>query len=208
MSPMSAPRNESPRKTALVDSPSLEEPHGDPCASLHKGSFRVVGWNPGGLPQDNGKDKNRRLREFIHEWSPDVLCLSEIDVAWHLIAHDQRLGERMHAWFPNYRVVTSWYANYPKLATPRQYGGTAIIVFGAAVGHIVETGQDPTGLGRWSWVKLKGKDGRHFRIVCGYRPVYNIRDPFSVYNQHKHYLETECGDFTTCPRACFLDDLG
>jgi hypothetical protein len=100
----SAPRNESTRNIALDDSPSHEEPHGDPCASLHKGLFRVVGWNPGGLPQDNGKEKNAKLRSFINEWSPDVLCLPEIDVAWHLIAHDHRLGERMNAWFPRSRV--------------------------------------------------------------------------------------------------------
>ena len=150
MSLTSVSRSESTRNEAQNDLPSLEEPHGDLCVSMHKGVFRIVGWNPGGLPQDNGKDKNQRLRAFINEWSPDVLCLPEINVAWHLIAHDHRLGERTHAWFPTSRVVTSWYAKYPKIATPRQHGGTAIIILGSAVGHIVDSGQDPTGMGRWS----------------------------------------------------------
>ena len=81
MNETSVPRNESARNEAREDPPSQEEPHGDPCPLSHKGIFRVMGWNPGGLPQDNRKEKNQRLRAFINEWSPDILCLSEIDVA-------------------------------------------------------------------------------------------------------------------------------
>ena len=93
----SFPRVGSPWNEARKDPPTPKGPHGDPCSLMHKFFFWIVGWNPGGLPQDNGKEKNQRLRAFINEWSLDVLCLSEVNVAWHLIAHDHRLGERVHS---------------------------------------------------------------------------------------------------------------
>ena len=39
----------------------------------------------------------------------------------------------------------------------RQYGGTFILAKGEVTDCIADTGMDPSGLGRWSWMRFRGK---------------------------------------------------
>ena len=39
-------------------------------------------------------------------------------------------------------------------------GGTAIITDGSWSSRIIERGKDPTGLGRWSFIKIVGKNNK------------------------------------------------
>jgi hypothetical protein len=113
----------------------------------------------------------------------------------------------MQDWFQKSRTFTAYYKDYPKITTPRQWGGTAIVIMNEAVSRIVDDGQDQKGLGRWCWVRLTGKEGHHIRIISAYRPVVNHTGDFSTYNQQKLYYETVEENYDICPRQAFIDDL-
>jgi hypothetical protein len=51
-----------------------------------------------------------------------------------------------------------------------RYGGTFMISTGETVNHVVEEGEDFTGLGRFAYQIVQGKHGHHTVFVSGYRP--------------------------------------
>ena len=57
-----------------------------------------------------------------------------------------------------------------------QQGGTSLILFGQLTEQLDhnESGKDPTGLGRWTVMTLKG-EGIQTRIICGYNPCRNTK---------------------------------
>ena len=88
--------------------------------------------------------------------------------------------------------------------TLHQPGGTGIAVFNALSHKALKPGGDETGLGRWSWVRLRGTSGQVLRIVAAYRPCYSA-GPLSTYQQHIRYLTANnCKD---SPKDIFLLDL-
>ena len=50
-----------------------------------------------------------------------------------------------------------------------QFGGTCTGITGKWSGRILEQGMDSYGLGRWSYVRLHGKNGREIIIVTAYQ---------------------------------------
>jgi hypothetical protein len=89
-----------------------------------------------------------------------------------------------------------------------QQGGTSLILFGQLTEQLDhnECGKDPTGLGWWSVMTLKG-DGIQTRIVCGYNPCGNNKlNSGTLYQQQRRYVVTQKKDFT-CPRKYFHDNL-
>jgi hypothetical protein len=68
-------------------------------------------------------------------------------------------------------------------------------------------GLDITGLGRWTWEKLTGRQGITVRIVNGYRPVADSPNKAgTVLSQHQKYFQDD-GNARE-PRHAFLDNLG
>ena len=69
------------------------------------------------------------------------------------------------------------------------------------------SGKDPTGLGRWVSILLRGKDGITTGLVCGYNPCASSKKATrSSYQQHGSYLIKKEKD-TMCPRKRFKEDL-
>lgn len=88
------------------------------------------------------------------------------------------------------------------------YGGTACFVEPKLQIRLGVHGSDPSGLGRWSWITLLGRQGIRTRVITGYRPVIDKSDkPNSVYSQQELYWKEAKVPYR-CPRSAFLDDLG
>lgn len=76
-------------------------------------------------------------------------------------------------------------------ATAHQVGGTVGMSFDQAA-HRVDAigggrGQDPTGLGRWTWTRFRGKGQMCLRVVVVYVPCVST-GPLSVWSQHLSYF--------------------
>jgi hypothetical protein len=70
----------------------------------------------------------------------------------------------------------------------------------------VEKGADDTGLGRWSWTRMRGIQNQHTTFVSAYRPcVPSTTTPgeTTVHEQHSRYFGAE----SASPRGLFLRDL-
>ncbi len=205
MRPSGHQGDESPLGDAVQDSSNA--PWGHQLDRLASESLREIGLNVNTIPQDSQDGKNVLLRSFINEKRPDVLGMSELNVAWHRVPLKHRLGERFKEWFPESRVHCAWYRKYPRLKGARQPGGTAIAVFGSTCHRIDKFGHDSSGLGRWAWVRLRGKNGTHQRIISAYRPVKNDY-PFSTYTQQwDHLNKNKRKEEEVCPREQFVQDL-
>ena len=107
--------------------------------------LRIVGLNTNGLPILGGS-KYDLLKEFMTKFRISVLCLQELNNAWHMHPPESRLQERVRGWFQQMYVKCAWYAKY-KSDSIQVVGGAAIIVQGEAVGRVMDSGIDPLGLG-------------------------------------------------------------
>ena len=71
--------------------------------------------------------------------------------------------------------------------------------------RLVETGKDPSGLGRWTWMKFTGRQ-HTTRIITAYMPNKGSRmDPSTVYKQHSTFWESM--HINDCPRHLLQQQL-
>ena len=70
--------------------------------------------------------------------------------------------------------------------------------------RVIDQGTDPSGLGRWAWLRLEGRQEHHLRVVSAYRPV-DSGGHGSVYSQHQRHFTRNLRDAD--PRHAFYDDL-
>ena len=191
-------------------SPGMDNPADDFWGNIPSEAvteiLRVVSLNINGLPLRPDSDKYSSVYDYMHDYDIDVLALQETNVQWHLVPPEQRLNERTRGWFQRQYVKAAWFSKYESEAT-HVYGGTAIIVRGNAAGRVIRSGHDRSGLGRWSWLELRGYDGKSVIVVSAYRPVYNPFRTGSVWSQHKTYFDSQRPPILGDPRDLFLQDL-
>lgn len=145
------------------------------------------------------------LRQWLGEVEPDIFLGCEAQINWRQMPWDGKL----RSWFrtgEQMRCICGYNTNESHLHNRRQYGGTFILALGQSSSQIIETGVDPSGLGRWCWVRFSSQGASAVKILVVYRPVRQSREhTLSVYMQHSRHFEQQ-GDHT-CPRRAFLRDL-
>jgi len=85
-----------------------------------------------------------------------------------------------------------------------QPGGTGLAAIHWLAHHAQWPRDDPTGLGHWSWIKLKGKGAQIMRIISLYWLCFSD-GPLSMYQQQCHGLAWQ--NHIDCPRKAILMDL-
>ena len=73
--------------------------------------------------------------------------------------------------------------------------------------RISGSGADERGIGRWSWLLLKGKNGTLVRVITSYQPnlTQNNSHPGSVYSQQRQYFQNN--NIDNCPLEMFQTEL-
>ena len=142
--------------------------------------------------------------ESINTFQIDIYCMSELGLCWPLLPSEDNWFERTKKHFRTSRSCISNNCTELSISRKRQYGGTGILVTEDLVHRVSNTGRDPTGLGRWATMSLKGKN-HTIRIISSYRPCHSP-GPETVYAQHSRYFHNHPQN-TTDPRQQFLDDL-
>lgn len=146
-----------------------------------------------------------KLRQWLQEVDPDVFLGCESQINWAKMPWEGQLSN----WFrteESKRMVVGYNIHESHLHDRRQYGGTFLMVLGPASDRVVETGVDPSGLGRWCWVRFSSSGGSSTTVFVAYRPVRQSREHLlSTYMQHSRYFES-IGD-RTCPRRAFMRDI-
>ena len=159
---------------------------GDQLVPKQDQSIRIAFQNINLLPLRSHHGKNHKLYACIKSLELDVFCISETGLCWQKLPPEDQLRERTR---PHFRRFRTTYANNTTelpISRPRQYGGVATIVTDDIAHRVTITGRDPTGLGRWTWARIKGPES-HIRIISAYRPVHSS-GPETVYTQHERHF--------------------
>ena len=70
--------------------------------------------------------------------------------------------------------------------------------------HAAGKGTDPSEMGRWTWVRIKGRNNMYTRIYSIYRPCKS-HGPHTTYTQQVNALN-ETQDLR-CPQTAMMEDL-
>ena len=73
--------------------------------------------------------------------------------------------------------------------------------------RMASKGNNPTKLGRWTWVRIEGKAGESTVFVSAYCPCKNTIGKDIVWNQHVHYYQDAREIEEPDVHALFLEDL-
>ena len=164
----------------------------------------VENWNSLGV--FTGKSKVSRVNSLLRSFEVDVIAGSETQCDWRQVEQDSRF-EDLIAPGVSKRVSVGHNITEPVDETPRaQMGGTAMAALGRLSASVIDTGQDHTGLGRWSWI-LVGHGTQRTRIVTAYQPCSPPKSSkgFTVFEQQQRYFEPK-GDLRS-PRTIFMEHL-
>ena len=180
------------------------ETHGDGLEEKAEGHVRFWFENYDGIPVDPWqRDKINHIRKVGRQLKVDSLGGVELQTNWALVRAEHRLEELLRTESAG-RVAVGF--NTHERITKRQQGGTCIATFGLLATYRTTTGHDPSGLGRWTSLRIEGKDGRVSRLVSAYIPCRSQKGRYTtVYAQHRRWLRKQ-GD-SRCPRKAARDDL-
>jgi hypothetical protein len=144
-----------------------------------------------------------RLKYLIKHLEIDIVAGCEVQCDWSFVGHSSRFPDIL----ANGQALQGLAShNKVERIQREQMGGTAVAAVGRLVDLTSDSGSDPTGLGRWTWIKL-GNGTPTTRLLCGYLPCKPGRSSRgrTVWEQHKRFFESR-GDFRY-PSTIFVEDI-
>ena len=152
------------------------------------GFLNINGW-----PKDPFDPKNKQLQSRINDHDFNAFAMTEMNRYWPALPMQDRLYERTFKWWQSLHISQAFNKDFKPLSDFHP-GGTALFSRNHAASRAMKSGQDPSGLGRWTWTRYRGHKEITLRVVSAYCPVINKSGPMSVYNQHKTYLDNHDDD--------------
>ena len=136
----------------------------------------------------------------------DVLLLQEVGVNWSMVHRKQQLRARISPYFePGSTRLRLGHNENDPTGSVRQWGGTGVLTQGKLASYPFGSGVDESGLGRWTWSRVRGKGNITLRLVSIYQPSANLTGVVSVAAQHKTYFQEQNDDRD--PRKAFREDF-
>jgi hypothetical protein len=137
----------------------------------------------------------------------DIFGFSETNLDWLRHAIRDKCGKVCNDFYGTSLLSTST----SSLRSNRNCkpGGTCTGLTQQYCGRYQNSGSDPHGLGRWSFIRLHGKDGKSINIVTAYRVcrlTIGKTDTSTAFHQEWHLLRLS-GDPHPDPRRSFITDL-
>jgi hypothetical protein len=167
-------------------------------------TFRCGLHNLSVLSESARNYKSRQLVQHIRDAEYDAFCLNEVGLYWNkLDASDHQWAERVIGLTDSTSVFTN-NTTEPALSHKLQHGGVGVVATGKAKHRITCRGKDLSGVGRWVWIRITGKEGHHVRILTLHRPCQS-GGASAVFQQHARGLAAK-GD-TRNPRTAILQDV-
>ena len=169
--------------------------HGTAPNTKQEGTFRLICENPNGLNNRiGGNEKLSKALEIKDDLDADAILYAEH--RFNLRHKDNRNDFKQM--FQRQLACKAVEAhNVHKNVSRAQEGGTAAIAFDETSGYAKQTWRDPTGLGRWAWIRYVGNDGHVTRVAVAYNPCKNYKlESNTVYQQHRRYFVMKKKDLT------------
>ena len=188
----------------------------------HPKSTRITFQNIGGICARPSELKYQRLSKWLGDEQVGIAMLAETNCHWPSLREGAKWRDRMRKISPSgYYTATAYNRHQDRTGSNSsfQWGGTAVTAFGKVAHGAKEYGCDPSGLGRWSFIRLRGKlkqkmeveNGIHIDrsqdlvVISAYRPNPPGSGESTVNAQHQLYFDKigrRCD-----PRVAFVQDL-
>ncbi len=149
--------------------------------------FRVILQNPNGIKPSVTDHNFMFSLHLCNEIGAGAVCLAETNLNWHHKQHYAALSRCMHRNWP----ASKHQASIPAEAFFGDYqpGGTLTLIVDRWTSRVQSSGMDPYGLGRWSYIVLRGKKDINLCIVTAYRVCKDkYTGPKTAYQQQRRQL--------------------
>jgi hypothetical protein len=171
-------------------------------------NFRLLTQNVNTMNEHREWEQWVALGHAASELNVSALALQETNIDWtRELTHGAKTALR-HKTKNAVHLSTSTSAE-PTTMTNHKRGGTACALFGKWTGRLASHGSDKSGLGRWSYFTLHGRQGRKITIVSAYRPCQESMSQSGINSAYaqQHRLLNLQGERNPKPRQKFLSDL-
>ena len=164
-------------------------------------SSRFTFQNIQGLPVNSQSHKHQQIRTAIQETDTDIFGMVELSLNFKVLGPNAQWKERFQALKRNHSIHT--YNIHDSSLSRTLFGGTPQITMGKCSHRAISSGADESGMSRWVWTLLAGKNNTKIRIISGYRPNPDHSDRTgSVFSQQERRLRTVKDDRK--PRRAFI----
>jgi len=171
------------------------------------GILRVISKNVNSLNTDDDFIEWKAAIDAMAELQASVVCLQETNICWKLDIHHRIRQIIQDTNLQTSHINTSHTNEYNKFTT-YQPGGTFIATFGPWVSHIHQSGNDASGMGRWSYLEFQGRSDQQIIIASGYRACpQNPRLGSMTYYDQQYRILLAAGHSLPDPREQFVTDL-
>ena len=209
----------------FINSLPLTDQYGDRRTPVADDAVRCVLLNVDRVPEKKNQGLQKQLFHWWRREKATIAMLTEMGRYWPAVADEDQWRERTRGQFRDgIKSCLAYNIHQKRRASDGsvQHGGVGTFALEHMAHRVVDSGRDISGLGRWSWVKLKGKGRstqthgkmgqdespgnlRHVIAVSAYRPNPPGVGVSTVWAQHRaHLLATQD---TREPRQAFLEDL-
>jgi len=148
-------------------------------------TFRVFLQNPNGLSVYQNNHLLRQDLQLCHDYGASVLCFPETNTNWN---QEGQLTTMQYLFRGIWRSSTLQSSHTPdSFLSTYQPGGTLTAVCENWVSRVIGKGEDPFGLGRWSYVTMRGTGSMKLTIVTAYNACVSSGDT-TYYHQQLRVL--------------------
>jgi hypothetical protein len=131
-------------------------------------TFRVILQNPNGFkPYAHNLDLTYSLQTCASLGTGILSLMSETYANWNLLHNHFNIRRNLKSIWRQSAFQTSLCSE--TFTSNYQPGGTATMAFNTWTCRIIQRGEDPFGLGRWSYITLRGAKDKKITVVTGYR---------------------------------------
>jgi len=168
--------------------------------------------NPNGLKLTTDPQSIQYSLSLLSSLGAGGICLAETNINWGNYQVSQRFWSLIKQTWQHSTYTTS-HGEGP-IVGEIQPGGTLTTIMNKWTSRVLERGTDPFGMGRWTYITLRGKEGRKILLVTAYRVC--VQSPSSVgpttsTNQQFQHLSKQFRKTNTPgnpnPRNQFIVDL-
>jgi len=127
-------------------------------------TFRIASKNVNTLSPEDSLIQWQGIAHAMRSYQIHSLCIQEPNTKWtpHLQHHIQHIFQQT---FLQSALSTS---NSTEPSGTYQPGGTALTIVGPHASQLLSSGQDSSGMGRWSYIELLGKHNKRIIITSVY----------------------------------------
>ena len=133
-----------------VKARNAEHRYGYVLAQKDSNTFRLLYENWNSLGVFAGDDKTTNLNKLVKQYQVDTIAGCEAQCDWGQAPVNWQFGELIARWKDKRLVAGRNITILVTNAVRDQRGGASMMTIGQITKHVVDSGVDPTGLGRWT----------------------------------------------------------